>query len=159
MHFFSWQTWSNFKTHRTNGAPYLLHCTNGTYAIKSMEIKTRRLKEGLRDFDFGIKFTWFCHQDFCMLTSTITFFHRRPNYYDIVRSINVSRKEMKLWYQFVLDTYKMYNITSPDQVWNGDETAISAMDNVPYVDSAVATSVRIFGKSDIFLKWNVAASI
>jgi hypothetical protein len=64
---------------------------------------------------------------------------------------------MKLWFQFVLDTYKMYNITSPDQVWNGDETAISAMDNVPYVDSALATSVRKFGKSASLLKLNMAA--
>jgi hypothetical protein len=102
MHFFSWQTWSNFKTLRTNGAPYLLHCTNGTYAIKSMEIKTRRSQEGLRDFDFGIKFTWFCHQDFCMLTLTITFFIDGPTIMTLLEASTWAEKKWNCGFNLCL---------------------------------------------------------
>jgi hypothetical protein len=49
------------------------------------------------------------------------------------------------WYDFVLSRYAMFGIKRRDQVWNGDETAVSSMDNVPYVDSSKATSVRIIG--------------
>jgi hypothetical protein len=85
-----------------------------------------------------------CTELTCALKTFKPFF-RRPNYYDIIRSINVSRKEMLEWYDFVLSRYAMFGIKRRDQVWNGDETAVSSMDNVPYVDSSKATSVRIIG--------------
>ena len=63
----------------------------------------------------------------------------------MVRSTHVIREDMLEWFAFVLNTYTTLNIETGDQVWNGDETAIASQDNVPYVDAAVATSVRIFG--------------